>query len=325
MSTKPDSQPNKKQPKATTYLLHNPDIKDLNCTFYRAYDEKFLYSKALALAYVAYELGEQQENFLQKIEFMVESQKDIDNKFFESLRAEIYFTTIHQFECLFSLLMAQYQPDLPHWFYLSEYKPGDIRKAAELFVKEKIKELTGNVLNKRQFISHAIYSDFSLQEIPEEKWNENLDNIAWLLDRIAERYIEASAYNVGEYNAYKHGLRVMTTGHSIISVQLQRQFGEPPVGERFIIGASDDAFRFLQMEKDEQQNGIIVREVIKHFSPKESFFYICKMYQMLDMVKRTRLAHLTGEALDSLNTFFGLDRNHVLSLGGDRTIFSHTI
>ncbi len=318
-------QPKKKQPKVTTYLLHNTDIADLNRTFYQAYDENFLYSKALALTYIAYELGEQQEHFKQQVEKMVGTYEDINDKFFESLRAEIYFTAIHQFECLFSLLMALYQPDLPHWFYLSEYKPGEMREAAELFVNGEIGRLTGVKMSKRQFVSHAIYSEFTMTGISEERWNENLDNISWLLGRIAEQYIKASEHSVGEYNAYKHGLRVMTTGPSVLSVQLQSQLNGDPTGPRFIVGASNDAFRFLQMEKDEKQNGKIVHQVIKHFSPRESFFFICKMRQMLDMVKRTRLAHLTGENLNALNTFFDLDKNHVMNLRGDNTSFSFTI
>ncbi len=317
-------QPKKKPPKVTTYLLHNTDIAELNRTFYQAYDENFLYSKALALTYIAYELGEQQEHFKQQVEKMVGTHEDINDKFFESLRAEIYFTAIHQFECLFSLLMALYQPDLPHWFYLSEYKPGEMRDAAELFVNREIGQLTGFKMSKRQFVSHAIYSQFTLTEITEERWNENLDNISWLLDRIAMQYIAASEYQAGEYNAYKHGLRVMT-GPSVISGQMMSQFENSPVGRNFLIAASTDAFRFLQMEKDEQQNGKIVHHVVKHFNPRESFYFICKLRQMLEMVKRTRLAHLRGETLNALNTFFDLDKNHVINLRRDNTRFSFTL
>lgn len=79
------------------------------------------------------------------------------------------------------------------------------------------------------------------------------------------------------------------------------------------------------MEKDEQQNGKIVHYVIKHFSPRESFFFIAKMHQMLQTVKLTRLARLNGENQVALNTFFDLDKDHVISLRGDYTTFSYTI
>lgn len=319
-----ESKSKKKQPKITTYLLHNTDVQDLNRTFYRGYDENFLYSKALALNYLAYGLGDQQEHLKQQTKISIETDEDINDKFFTALRAELYFTAIHQFECLFALLMARYQSS-PDWFYLSEYEPGEMRKAAELFLKEEIGPLTGYRMNKGDFINQSMYSDFRLQDQSEKKWGENIENISWLLDRIAERYITASARNVGEYNAYKHGLRVMATGHSTISVQLQNSLDGTPVGQPHLVGASEDAFRFLQMEKDEQQNGTLVREVIKHFSPRESFFFIVQMRQMLETVKFTRLARLNGEEHVSLNMFFDLDRSYVLSLRGDHTTFSITI
>jgi hypothetical protein len=319
-----ESKSKKKQAKLTTYLLHNTDVQDLNRTFYRGYDENFLFSKALALNYLAYELGDQQEHLKQQAKKMVGTDEDINDKFFAALRAELYFTAIHQFECLFALLLAVYQPS-PAWFFLSEYEPGEMRKAAELFLKEEIGPLTGYKMSKYDFINHSVYSDFELQDNSEEKWSANIDNISWLLDRIAERYIEASARNVGEYNAYKHGLRVMTAGPSAISVQLQNPLDGSLVGQRHIVGASEDAFLFLQMEKDEQQNGTMVHEVIKHFSPRESLFFIVKMRQMLETMKLTRLARLNGENQVALNTFFDLDRNHVLSLRGDHTTFSVTI
>ncbi len=176
---------------------------------------------------------------------------------------------------LFALLMAVYEPDFPHWLYLTEYNPGDIRKAAEKFVKGDIASLTwGQVTSKQNFITYSVYSDYTLEEYKGDLWSKNLDNIYWLLNRIAEKYIEASESHAGVYNAYKHGLR-MKTGPSVITMRLQDQ-SRNPTGQRLLAGASQDSFQFLRIEKVDQGKKR-PHYIIKHFSPRESFFHICKM------------------------------------------------
>ncbi len=219
--------------------------------------------------------------------------------------------------------MAVYEPDFPHWLYLTEYNPGDIRKAAEKFVKGDIASLTwGQVTSKQNFITYSVYSDYTLEEYKGDLWSKNLDNIYWLLNRIAEKYIEASESHAGVYNAYKHGLR-MKTGPSVITMRLQDQ-SRNPTGQRLLAGASQDSFQFLRIEKVDQGKKR-PHYIIKHFSPRESFFHICKMRQLIEIVKCTRLARLNGETLTAFNTFFDLDKNYVMSLRGDNTTFSFTL
>ncbi len=112
-------------------IIRNP--KQLNLRFYEGFDHKFLYRKAQTIMYLVNE----QERFKEQVKQAEEANEDItsnylhsqdiDDKFFEGLRAEVYFTEMHQFESFFALLIAVFQK-LPHWLYLTTYKTGEIKK-----------------------------------------------------------------------------------------------------------------------------------------------------------------------------------------------------
>ncbi len=61
-------QPKAKKPKVTTYLLRNLSKDDLNRMFYEGYDEKFFYSKALALHHIINLAENEQEPLRQHAE-----------------------------------------------------------------------------------------------------------------------------------------------------------------------------------------------------------------------------------------------------------------
>jgi hypothetical protein len=67
----------------------------------------------------------------------------IDDKFFESLRAEIHFTEMHQFEGFFALLIAIFQEQLD-WIYLTDYTTGEMKHAIELYIAGDINALTNS-------------------------------------------------------------------------------------------------------------------------------------------------------------------------------------
>ncbi len=297
-------------------LIYATEIKELNKRFYSRFDENFLYNKAMALASIV----EHEQRFkLQTAEYQDIDSTRINDKFFESLRTEIHFIEMHQFEGFFALLMAIFNK-LPHWIYLTTYATGEIKNAVKLFIKgdaEALQELTGGkATTYSQFVSEAVYTRFHPPDSPKkDHWNENLDNVAWLIIRMAERY----SAGISEYNAYKHGLRVVT-GESLFQAGMQDKEGKP-VGP-FLHMASkdslsyltiqDEAFQilhnmatnetapFMRAKEKKQEEGTVTKsilddveievveeedvrrvyEVTKHFNPKESMYYLQTMNRL---------------------------------------------
>ncbi len=83
---------------------------------------------------------------------------------------------------------------------------------------------------------------------------------------MGEKYLKASEFNKGEYNAYKHGLRVLT-GHSSFQV------ASNPQDPFFVLGDSKDSLSFLELENDTAEGKTVV-EVTKHFNLKR-VLYTC--------------------------------------------------
>ena len=289
------------------YIVRNPG--QLERRFYDGFDHKFLFRKAQTLMYL-FEQREQFKELLTKGEEQSENtgseylnSQDIDEKYFEGLKAEVYFTEMHQFEGLFALLLAPFQ-ELPDWLYLTTYKTGQIKQAVQNFLDRQIKAITQDkVDNKKDFIIHAVYAGFPLSD---ENREATLENITWFLERQAKRYLEAV-----EYNAYKHGLRVLT-GPSHFSLRLNDANGVPH-GPAYVLGASEDAFSFLELE-DKGEGGLTVVEVNKHFNPEESFLNLYTMQVLLGEVKKTRLARITGETQIEILTVPTLDKDKIQSL-----------
>src|SRR5205085_6243904 len=102
------------QPQRPMYILRGT-AHGLDQQFYRRYDPSFLYNKALALNYIT----KNQDRFADLLQAFEETDQHIDNKYFESLRAELHFMEMHQFESFFALLITIYQPKT-HWIYLTE-------------------------------------------------------------------------------------------------------------------------------------------------------------------------------------------------------------
>lgn len=346
-----------KKQKKTTQYAYVTDDKELDIRFYQRYDENLLFNKAIALMCIL----EREEQF----KTLVADFEDIDpsrinDKFFESLRAELHFTEMHQFEGFFALLIAIFS-DLPDWIYLTAYLPSEIGSAIHQFIKKDIETLTGGkAKNDREFVSMAVYAAYEpLQALGKEKWDENLDNIAWLIRRMAEKYMEGK----GEYNSYKHGMRVMT-GESWLNIATQDQEGNT-TSPFVTLAQSKDSLGYLEFEEGAGQtiqdpitNEIIkvftpkkkkdnqgsrqakqvtgnvidevdvkkVYEISKFFNPKESVFHLNVMNRLLTTMKNTRLASRTDKGqLKQLVTYLGLDQDEVLALREKRFEWRVTI
>lgn len=285
--------------------------REQNLRFYGRYDEYFLYNKVVTFLYII----DEGEPAVKQIEArLVENGgASFSERYLESIRAEIFFTALHQCETFFALLIAPFQP-LSHWLYLTTYETKEIKQAVELILAEKIDELTsGHLTTLQDFIKVAVYNEvMAADPEPARRWDENIDNAAWLVKRIAAFFFKYDR----AYNSYKHGLRVMTGEHQI-RMGLQSPNGAP-TGPMHVVQHLEDSVTYLQKEPARPIDGrqsIPISEVTKAFNPIEASFYLATMSKMLETIKATRLAFLKGGGpVESINTFFGLDRSEVEQL-----------
>src|SRR6266699_6146027 len=144
------------------YILRNPG--QLDRRFYDVFDHKFLFRKAQTLMYL-FDQKEQFKELVTKSDEQSEntgseylSSQDIDDKYFEGLRAEVYFTEMHQFEGFFALLLTVFQ-QLPHWLYLTTYGTSEIKRAIQNYVDGNISAITnGEVNTVEEFVILAVYA-----------------------------------------------------------------------------------------------------------------------------------------------------------------------
>lgn len=286
--------------KTTTFAVRDPI--GLNREFYRRFDPSFLFAKADALMTVVEHYDEISQLVGGDGEKLPES-PDEKRKYLESLRAEVYFTEIHQFECLFTLMLAVFQPR-PHWECLTTYETKTIRDAIQQFTDGAYTKLShGKVQTERDFLLWSVYTGkVPVGDYSQEKWEKNLSDIGWVLQRIAHRYLDTAAYN-----SYKHGLRIMT-GRTGLSVKVEGT-DEPPAGIAF----SDNSLTYLELQK--QSDGTkVLRETTKHFSPEESFNHLTVMELVLRNIKSTRLAAYEGNSRPQIWILTGLERDRLLQL-----------
>ncbi len=283
--------------KPKTYTARS-SIAELNRAFYERYDPRFLFNKAITLRAITTE----RDRFVEAIsafESYGEMKPYIDDHYFEALRAELHFIETHQFEAFFALMMAAFQ-DKPHWLYLTDYKNEQVKAAVERFLVGDVASLTGGAITtERDFVVRAIYEGWTPRR---PDWDTNLDNHWWLLQRMAMRYLAAAG--AAEYNAYKHGVRVMT-GPSFWSL------GDDDAP--LIVQESPDSISYLDLRKTEE-GYLRLYEVTKQFNPEESFFYLNLMQRMLDTMTKLRRVRLTGEPQEG-QVHIILDRNYLGLVG----------
>lgn len=281
--------------KNTQFIVRNPEQLDIH--FYSSYDENFLLNKAETLMAAIKAPGEFEQLASKSFETNIPRNK----RFFDSLRAEIYFSEFHQFESFFALLIALFQGQ-PHWLYLTTYQTKEIKDKVTAFINGDISKLTNNLLKtSEELVNIGLYWEILPSDEDKLKnWLTNVQNVIWLLERMARKYLKAV-----EYNGYKHGLRVMTGATSLTF--------HPDESPNKAFGfQSDDSVIFLETV-DKGEGGLTVYKTVKHFNIEESIRHLFYMNLMAKTIKSTRLARLKNLPDAEINTFFNLNREELIN------------
>jgi hypothetical protein len=299
-----------KKAKPRTYISRSSGKRELDRAFYDRFDPHFLFYRALTLYAITKE-SDQFSKALDSFGSQAEVKPYIDARYFGALRADLHFLEAHQFEAFFALMLAVFQPK-PHWVYLTEYKTEEIKAAVDQFIAGDFNTLTsGTVVTDRDFVTCTIYHGQQPSDAV-SNWETNLDNHAWLLRRMAERYRAA-----GEYNAYKHGVRIIA---GPASWTLSDDENHPLLHHQ-----SDDSITYLDI-RDVGEGGLTLREVTKQFNPKESFFYLQQMHLMLETMVNLRRGCLSDDAVDVRgHVIIDLDKDDVVALGSRNATLTVTV
>lgn len=277
-----------------TYVIW--DARGLDMSFYEGFDPEFILKKAHALFLITENL----EPFRNLVAASDYPEIEINDKYVQTLWAELYFAEFHQFEAFLALILAVFQ-DLPHWVYLTTYTTEEIKTKAQSFLDGNYSALTnGRVDTLFDFLNVGIYfGGMATDDDKRANWNTSLDNIAWQMGWMARKYLNGLA----AYNSYKHGLRVLAGASSLTFTP-----HDPAITA--VVLDSDTSVRFLETEKlpDGQQG---LRETTIQYNPLESKNHLQFMTDVLKTVKAVRLASLKGKTEAEAVTFDNLDRDQL--------------
>jgi hypothetical protein len=261
---------------------------ELNKWFYQGYDPGFLFHKAQAMTFVMGNLrlfGQWRQQHSTEDDAWL---WDPSYQFTPALKSELFFTAMHQFESFLALLLANFQVR-PHWLYLTEYGPGEMREKAQRLVSGELDVLTnGHCANQRVFVEKAVYGE---HEAPDEtirgRWTENLDNVFWLIERMARFYLDG----LDAYNSYKHGTRIVASNITQFTTW----------GLQIV---ADDGLAYLQVQDGK------VDEVSREIFPDEAVYFLATMYRMQQTIRDTRLS--TYEPIPPrINVFLDIPREQL--------------
>lgn len=271
---------------------------DLDIYFYERYDEHFLFNKISALAFL-YESDSERTKEYQSFVYGLKACVAEDYDWRKSLAAEIYFSAFQQFEALFALLIAVFQPQ-PHWVFLNTYTSDSLKKNLNLFLQKEFSELAkGKAETEYDFINHAVYCDLNCEN--EKLWSSNLHNIYLVLQIIGQKYLD----KLSEYNGYKHGLRISKASEMQLEIP-----GLHPI-------VMPDSLGYLDADKDDNSEDILIHRLYS-INPQQSFYEMYLMHRLLRVIKSHRLADLKNDkvpvnSIDPMEMhFFGdLDVNRL--------------
>jgi hypothetical protein len=278
------------------FLLLRP-LSRAELAFYEGYDPDFIAKKA-AVLFAAYKSSEAFTGFAESIGWSLDCN---DASFFGALATELHCATFHQYEGMLALLLAEYQ-DRPDWVYLSSYGTKEIKAAARAIADGRFEEITHGVnQTAEQFVATAVYATWKPSETAAsyDSWKESLKSVALFIGSCADLYLKGT-----EYNAYKHGLRVVS-GAAGLAV------GSAPGSADFkSILAMRHSLSYLELE--DTPEGYVAQEITLELSPEYSYEQIRVAAGVLATIREMRIARLKGKA-DSLNVF-SIDHDRLASL-----------
>ena len=227
------------------------------------------------------------------------------DEFKRMLRTELHFLYFQMTEALFELLfaLARYQlSDL--WIVLSfsgntrsTYYSNTYRKIRALALGQLAdpdlrhvrKVRTKNGEEEWSLLRRVIYYGYDFGLTPDQ-WKANLENIESLLKVFAKDFTDR-----GEYNAYKHSLRLYSHRASL---SLGKE-GGPMVGSL----RSEDAVTFIEEYSDEQdqgskRNAIRAAVATKAFDFGRDYRCCVAIYRLICNMINTRKARAMADELE---------------------------
>lgn len=255
------------------------DIKTIDRTFYEGLDSSFIFNRAMTL----YAAATQEDAFLTFSNNVLIVLPEERQRFFDSLRADILFAQYQQTEALFALVAAAFQHS-PHWLYLSRYRYEELREKIKQYVAGDYSAFSGiATATMEKVVNWAIYANCSpASEKEQAEWPNNLSKIDRILRKAGNRYLEGN-----EYNAYKHGVRILTGKHG-------RSFSKKGEALPFLTVESKDSVSYLDVRQDDAGNQHLCITT-KHFNSEESITYLQTMAELVRSIKNTRLARIRND------------------------------
>jgi hypothetical protein len=264
------------------FLTVHGTMNNADLAFYEGYDPNFIWRKAVAL-FGIYSNAASFKESAASWEWPVDS---TDEMFLGAVAAEIHCASFHQIEGLLALLFAEYQ-NRPDWVYLTSYGSAEMKKTARALVKGDFEQITdGAHKTASDFVSAAVFAGFRPEDSEHnEDWRRSVSDIGWLIAHCAKHFVEGN-----EYNAYKHGLRVVSGSASLAL----RPTGE--TGPFVRVVSMKHSLSFLEIS--EEPEGYTGECVTKELSPNYSYNLIAIIANVLTIIREMRLARIRGINLD---------------------------
>jgi hypothetical protein len=293
MPTKPHFGPLKSQ---KPFLTFHQTGQAADANFYDGYDPGFLVSKARLL----YAIYRNPDAFKACSNSWGMPAEETSDNLQSVVATELHNTSFHQTEAMIALLLCEYQ-NRPDWVYLTSYGNSEMKNAAKSIATGRFGDLTnGMASDPISFVKAAVYANVEFSSMPvAEQWERSVDDIAWLIGHAAERFVSGQ-----EYNAYKHGLRVVA-GSAGLGVATQTG---PSEFKRVL--SMKHAVTYLEL--GEETGGYVGQCVTKEVSPEYSFELINCIALVLMTTKEMRVAR-TKQHVDTAS-FPQIDREVLLKL-----------
>ena len=266
-------------------LLFHPSVPDADFAFYDGYDPEFIFKKVAVLLSVY----KHAELFDEAAAGWGDAFTTKEIGYRGALATEIHCATFHQAEGFIALLLAEFQ-NRPDWVYLSSYTNREIKEAAGAIVANDFSKASNGLSESgRDFVEKSVYATIRPGDDPDllERWNRSVQDAEWLIRHVAELYLQGH-----EYNAYKHGLRVVS-GTAALGV---KPMGSPE--SLRIIMTMPHSLTYLEL--GDTAEGYTADQVTKELDPEYSYAVVQAVSCVLMTTRNMRMARY-GQRAESID------------------------